>query len=63
MMAHLYDSPVWTLEREVITEVANIKEEGLVIPEHKNFNFISPSVPQIEKIDIGHKSLPIILGP
>ena len=29
----------------------------------KNYNFTNPSLPQIEMIDIGHKSLPIIIGP
>ena len=31
MEAPLYDSPFWTIE--VIPEVPNFKEEGLVIPE------------------------------
>ena len=28
-----YDSPFWAFEGEVIPEVANFKEEGLVTPE------------------------------
>ena len=28
-----YDSPFWAIEGEVIPEVANFKEEGLVTPE------------------------------
>ena len=28
-----YNSPLWAFEGEVITEVANIKEEGLASPE------------------------------
>ena len=28
-----YDSPLWAFEGEVISEVANVKEEGLVTPE------------------------------
>jgi hypothetical protein len=28
-----YDSPLWAIEGEVIPEVANFKEEGLVTPE------------------------------
>ena len=28
-----YDSPFWAIEEEVIPEVANFKEEGLVTPE------------------------------
>ena len=28
-----YDSPFWDIEGEVISEVANFKEEGLVNPE------------------------------
>ena len=27
-----YDSPLWAIEGEVIPEVANFKEEGLVTP-------------------------------
>jgi hypothetical protein len=30
---------------------------------NKSSNFTNPSLPQIEMIDIGHKSLPIIIGP
>ena len=29
----IYDSPFWAIEGEVIPEVANFKEEGLVTPE------------------------------
>ena len=105
-------TPFWAIEGEVIPEVANFKEEGLVTPEgwegekklkncwftqgiepgssgwnarlittttlsigirrrsflqivfyDKSYNFTNPSLPQIEMIDIGHKSLPIIIGP
>ena len=28
-----YDSPFWAIEEEVIPEVANFKDEGLVTPE------------------------------
>ena len=28
-----YDSPLWAFEEEVITDVSNFKEEGLVMPE------------------------------
>ena len=28
-----YDSPFWAIEGQVIPEVANFEEEGLVIPE------------------------------
>ena len=30
---------------------------------NKSSNITNPSIPQIETIDIGQKSLPIILGP
>ena len=29
----IYDSPCWALEREVTSEAANFKEEGLETPE------------------------------
>ena len=29
----IYDSPLWAFEEEVITDVSNFKEEGLVTPE------------------------------
>ena len=32
-------------------------------PINESFNLTSPSLPQNEVINIGHKSLPIIIGP
>ena len=114
-MNYDFDSPFWAIEGEVILEVANFKEEGLVTPEgwegekeilvharnhlgemleywplhctiqtllsegvdfnkvyyvynksllyNKSSNFTNPSLSQVEMIEIGHKSLPIIIGP
>ena len=42
-----YDSPFWAIEGEVIPEVANFKEEGLVTPErwegeNKFWKYVGP---------------------
>ena len=34
-----YDSPLWAFEEEVITDVSNFKEDGLVTPEGKKVYF------------------------
>ena len=36
---------------------------SILIAVIKSSNFTNPSLPQIEMINIGHKSLPIIIGP
>ena len=35
-----YDSPFWAIEGEVIPEVANFEEEGLITPEGWNFEIL-----------------------
>ena len=39
-----YDSPFWAIEGEVIPEVTNFKEEGLVAPEGQKDNEICRSM-------------------
>ena len=39
------------------------KLESIRVLWNKNSPFTNPSLTQIETIDIGHKSLPIIIGP
>ena len=60
ILCDLWPSPLRPSAGWVIPEVAYLKEEGLVIQEGLE-SFTHPD--QIEMVYIGHKSLPIIIGP